>query len=98
MIVDIHSHYFRYPEHFTEEFKRESIRSRGFEIDLTVRFEEYRASARECDKTVVFGAKARRSGQWVPDKHVAEYVAQHPDRLVGFMCLDPTQPGWRDEM
>jgi len=98
MIVDVHSHYFRYPEHFTEEFKRESLRSRGVEIDLTVRWEEYRVTARECDKTIVFGAKARRSGQWVDDKEVAAYVAQHPERLIGFMCLDPTQVGWRDEM
>ena len=98
MIVDVHSHYFRYPEHFTEEFKRESLRSRGVEIDLTVRWEEYRATARECDKTIVFGAKARRSGQWVDDKEVAGYVAQHPEHLIGFMCLDPTQVGWRDEM
>ena len=98
MIVDVHSHYFRYPEHFTEEFKRESLRSRGVEIDLTVRWEEYRVTARECDKTIVFGAKARRSGQWVDDKEVAGYVAQHPEHLIGFMCLDPTQVGWRDEM
>ena len=68
------------------------------EVDLTVRWEQYHASAMECDKTVVFGAKARLSGQWVPDREVANYVAQHPDRLIGFMCLDPTQSGWRDEM
>lgn len=99
MIVDVHSHYFRYPEHFTEEFKTESLRSRnGVEVDLTVRWEEYHATARECGRTIVFGAKARRSGQWVEDKEVAAYVAQHPHHLVGFMCLDPTQPGWRDEM
>lgn len=98
MITDVHSHYFRYPEHFSEEFKRETLRSRGYEIDLTVRWEEYQATARECGKTVVFGAKARRSGQWVDDREVAAYVAQHRERLVGFMCLDPTQPRWRDEM
>ena len=63
-----------------------------------MRWEEYRATARECDKTIVFGAKARRSGQWVDDKEVAGYVAQHPEHLIGFMCLDPTQVGWRDEM
>jgi len=99
MIVDVHSHYFRYPNHFTEELKRQSLRSRnGVEVDLTVRWDEYRASAQECDKTIVFGAKAKLSGQWVPDREVADYVAQNPDRLIGFMCLDPTQPGWHDEM
>jgi len=98
MIVDVHSHYFRYPEHFTDEFKNEAVRARGFEVDLTVRWEEYAASARGADRSIVFGGKAKRSGQWVPDREVANYVAQHPDKLVGFLCLDPTQPGWRDEM
>jgi len=99
MITDVHSHYFRYPDYFTEEFKKQSLRSRnGVEIDLTVRWEEYRASAEECSKTIVFGAKAKLSGQWVPDRAVADYVAQNPDRLVGFMALDPTQKNWRHEM
>lgn len=99
MIVDVHSHYFRYPDHFTEEFKTQSLRSRnGVEVDLTVRWPEYHASAEDCGKTIVFGAKAKLSGQWVPDKEVAAYVAQHPEHLIGFLCLDPTQPNWRDEM
>jgi len=99
MITDVHSHYFRYPDYFTEEFKKQSLRSRnGVEVDLTVRWEEYHASAKECGKTIVFGAKAKLSGQWVPDRAVADYVAQNPDRLVGFLSLDPTQKNWRDEM
>jgi hypothetical protein len=99
MIVDVHSHYFRYPDFFTEEFKKESRRARnGVETDLTVRWEEYHATAKEADRTIVFGAKAKLTGQWVPDREVANYVAQHPDKLIGFLCVDPTQPGWRDEM
>jgi predicted TIM-barrel fold metal-dependent hydrolase len=34
----------------------------------------------------------------VPDREVADYVAQHPVELIGFMSLDPTQPGWQEEM
>lgn len=99
MIIDIHSHYFRYPEHFSEDFKEQSKRSRnGVETDLTVRWEDYRATAGDCDRTIVFGGKARLSGLWVPDREIAAYVNQHPDRLIGFMSLDPTQKGWRDEM
>lgn len=99
MLVDVHSHYFRYPEHFSEDFKEQSRRSRnGVETDLTVRWEDYKATAAECDKTIVFGGKARLSGLWVPDHEVAEYVKQHPGKLIGFMSLDPTQAHWKDEM
>ena len=31
---------------------------------------------------------------WVDDRYVAAYVAAHPDTLIGFLSVDPTQPGW----
>lgn len=99
MLVDVHSHYFQYPEHFTEDFKEQSRRSRnGVEIDLTVRWDEYHATGRDCEKTIVFGGKAKLSGIWVPDHAVAAYVAEHPGQLIGFLSLDPTQPGWQQEL
>lgn len=74
-------------------------RARGdAEVDLTVRWEEYNASARECDKTIVFGGKAKLSGLWVPDRAVAEYVGKNPDKLIGFLSVDPTINGWQDEL
>ena len=99
MIVDVHSHYFRYPEHFTEDFKQQSLRSRnGMEVDMTVRWDDYHSAALSCDKTIVFGGKAKLSGMWVPDQAVAEYVSQHSDRLIGFLSLDPMVKGWQDEL
>ena len=98
MLVDVHSHYFKYPDHFTEDFREQSRKGRNMEIDLTVRWEEYHRAATECDRTVVFGGKARLSGLWVPDQDVAGYANQHPDKLIGFLSLDPTQPGWQDEL
>ena len=99
MLVDIHSHYFRYPDHFSDDFRQQARRARrDVEVDLTVRWDEYHASASQCDKTVVFGGKAKLAGLWAHDREVAEYAAQHPDRLIPFLSLDPTQPGWRDEM
>lgn len=99
MVVDIHSHFFEYPGHFTEDFRAQARRSRkGVEVDLTVRWDDYRNSATQCAKTVVFGGKARLSGLWVPDQAVASYVARHPDRLIGFLSLDPTQPSWQQEL
>ncbi len=98
-MIDVHSHYWEYPEHFSEDFKQQARRARGdVEVDLTVRWSDYHATAATCDKTIVFGGKAKLSGLWVPDREVARYVAAQPDKLVGFMALDPTQPGWQDEM
>ena len=31
-------------------------------------------------------------------KEIEDYVAAHPDKLIGFLSVDPTQPGWQDEM
>jgi predicted TIM-barrel fold metal-dependent hydrolase len=99
LIVDVHSHYWEYPEHFSESFKEQARRARGDrDVDLTVRWDEYRATAGSCEKTIVFGGKAKLSGLWVPDRAVAAYVAQHPEQLIGFLCVDPTQPGWKDEL
>jgi uncharacterized protein len=98
MLVDVHSHFFRDPDHFSEDFRRQASRARDQDINLTVCWEDYRASAQICEKTVVFGGKARLSGLWVPDEEVAEYVGRHPDRLVGFLSVDPTQPGWQEEL
>jgi predicted TIM-barrel fold metal-dependent hydrolase len=99
MLIDVHSHFYRYPDHFSESFKQQSLRSRnGVETNLTVRWEEYQATAHECRHTIVFGSKAKLSGIWVPDHEVAAYVAAHPERLTGFLCVDPTQPHWQDEL
>jgi predicted TIM-barrel fold metal-dependent hydrolase len=99
MIIDVHSHAWAYPDHFTEDFCRQARRARaGVEVDLTVRFEEYQAKAAEPVKTVVFGGKARLSGLWVDDRYVSDYVAAHSDRLIGFLSLDPTQTGWEEDL
>lgn len=98
-MVDVHTHFWEYPRHFSADFMNQAKRARGdVEVDLTVRWPEYEATAAGCDRTIVFGGKARLSGLWVPDAEVAAYVAQHPERLIGFLSLDPTQPGWQEEM
>lgn len=99
MIIDVHSHVWEYPTHFDDLFRQQAARARGGqEVDLTVRFEDYQATARSDVTTIVFGGKARRSGLWVDDQTVANYVAQHPDRLIGFLSVDPTQAGWMEEL
>ncbi|MEX0643381.1 MAG: amidohydrolase family protein [Pirellulales bacterium] len=99
MIVDVHTHAWEYPRHFDEEVLRQAQRARaGGNVDLTVCYNAYRAAADGDVKTIVFGGKARLSRKWVDDQYIANYVAAHPENLIGFLSLDPTQTDWQDEL
>ena len=99
MIVDVHSHAWEYPQHFGDDFRQQAARARGGrEVDLTARYNDYRRTAPDDCRPIVFGGKARLSGLWVDDESVARYAAQDPRRLLGFLSLDPTQDGWQREM
>ena len=42
MIVDVHSHTWRYPEHFTDDFREQAKKARrDVEVNLSVRFVDY---------------------------------------------------------
>ncbi|MFW6690524.1 amidohydrolase family protein [Streptomyces sp. MAR4 CNX-425] len=98
MITDVHSHLFRPGADFDESFRAAAAHAHAGEVDLTVRWEDYAAGAPAGTRTIVVGGKARRSGLWVDDAAVAAYAAARPDRLTGYLSLDPTQPGWQDEL
>lgn len=99
MIVDVHSHAWTYPEHFSDDFRMQANRARaGEEVDLTVHYKDYRATATDDTVAIVFGGKAKLSGLWVDDDHIAKYVAQDPKRLVGFLSVDPTQDGFYSDL
>lgn len=99
MLIDVHSHAWQYPQHFNDDFRDQARHARaGVEVDLTVHYEHYRLHAPAETRTIVFGGKARRSGLWVDDDYVARYVGMHPDTLLGFLSVDPTQPDWQAEL
>ncbi len=99
MITDIHSHAWPFPDAFSDDFIRQASAAKAGEtVDLTIRLEDYRDAAPAGTRTVVFGGKARLSGLWVDDKYIADYVAQDPERLTGYLSIDPTQAGWENEM
>lgn len=99
MLIDVHSHAWEYPTHFGDDFRNQAKRARaGVEVDLTVRYDEYRKAAPAETRTIVFGGKAKLSGVWVDDAYVAKYVQAHPDTLIGYLCVDPTQPGWERDL
>jgi len=97
MIVDCHTHIFR-KEHWSEELERESVLMRGGPIVTDIKNEFHWAAMAPVNKAVVLGFRARHVGLVVPNDLVADYVAEHPEKLIGFASLDPHEPGYLDEM
>jgi uncharacterized protein len=95
---NIHTHAWDASLHFQPETIREADLSRGYPLDLTVKLEPFLEDMAPFEKVVVFGLKARRTGYWVPDDFVAQFVAHAPQKLVGFASCDPTQPGHFEEL
>ncbi|MBL9114153.1 MAG: amidohydrolase [Verrucomicrobiaceae bacterium] len=99
MIVDVHSHTWNFPQDFSSDFIRQAGRARpDLKVDLSTSYDAYRNSSPHDTRTIVFGGKARLSGLWVDDKTVAKLVQADPERLIGFLSVDPTQDGWEREM
>jgi predicted TIM-barrel fold metal-dependent hydrolase len=97
MIVDVHTHAFRCPEHIADSFLREAEIARGRPMNLNITWEEYRAAMEPVEKAIVFGLKARHVGIVVPDDFIAEFVQHDPERLIGFCCVDPNESAYRED-
>ena len=89
MIIDVHSHAWPFPDAFSEDFIRQASGAKAnATIDISVRYEDYAATAPSGTRTIVFGGKAKLAGVWVDDAYVADYVGKHPDALIGFLSVD----------
>ncbi|HLF95320.1 MAG TPA: amidohydrolase family protein [Planctomycetota bacterium] len=98
MIVDVHTHVWRYPDHIDESFMDGLRAARpGVKIDITVDFEPFMEAMKPCDRVVCFGLRGLKTGLHVPNDHIAGFVARAPEKLIGFMSLDPNEPGWMDD-
>jgi len=98
VIVDVHSHVMRYPEHIDEIFMDGMRAARpGVKINITVDFEPFMAAMEPCDRVIVFGLRGLKTGLHIPNEHIAQFVARAPQKLIGFMSIDPNEPEWRDD-
>jgi predicted TIM-barrel fold metal-dependent hydrolase len=95
---NIHAHAWEQNLHFTEQAVIESDISRGYRLDLTVKIEPFLKDMEPFERVAVFGLKAKRTGYWVPDEFIADFVANAPEKLVGFASCDPTQPAYVEEL
>ena len=97
MIIDVHTHAFRYPEHISDAFLKEAERARGGPIDLTIEFDAYMAAMAPVDRCIVFGMKAAHVGLYVPNEWIAAFAARAPEKLIPFMSLDPNEPDFLED-
>lgn len=96
-IVDVHAHCFD-QESFSAEFLQQASIARGAPVDLVTNYETYWAAAPADTRCIVYGGKAKLSGVWVDDHRIKSLVEKDPERMVGFLSVDLTQPGWEEEL
>lgn len=109
MIVDVHTHLPKYKERALEKSeneKRESEYSvrlrRGRALgpisdEGRTSWEDHYKAMEVVDKAIVFGI-ARQGDEINVNDTVAEYVKMHPNKMIGFLSVDPNDPNCIEEM
>jgi uncharacterized protein len=91
-MIDIHTHLF--PSGcLSEEFVREaSLMRKDQSILMDTLPDQHWAAMQSVERAVVLAMRFFHVGVDVPNDLIAAYVRKHPDRLIGFMSLDPGEP------
>jgi len=92
MLVDCHTHLWRYPGDLTEQFVEEARRMRAGAVAMDLTPEMHWAACGKADKCIVFGVAARHSGITADNDLVADYQDAHPEKIIGFAAVDPNEP------
>jgi predicted TIM-barrel fold metal-dependent hydrolase len=95
--VDIHTHTWDKDLHCTPEFLADANRMRVEPVSMTVHFDQYMQAMGPVDRCVVFGLKGRHSGVYVPNEYVAAFVRRAPEKMIGFLSVDPHDADFFDD-
>lgn len=91
MIVDCHTHIGRPYEHVGGAILEDLLRAWGKPLwDVTL--ESHWAAMQAVDRAIVLAFDAPKIGLVIPNEYVADYVNQHPQKLLGFASVDPNRP------
>ena len=97
MIIDVHTHAWEFPGHIDPGFMEELVATRrGVTLDIHVEFADYMRAMEPCSRAICFGLRGLLTGLHVPNEFTAAFVARAPEKLIGFMSLDPTERSWLD--
>ena len=96
MIIDVHTHCLQ-PEHISEAARRADERA-GYPPMQPLSPETYLENMKVVDKAIVFGVRGVATGMRSPNDFTAEWVNYQPDKLIGFMAIDPTEEDYLEEI
>ena len=99
MIIDVHTHLStrqQWGRIFLEVI--ESGRAGHGTLDLNVTPERHWAAMEEASRAVVFGINSIALGMNTPNDDIAAYANAHPEKIIGFMSVDPNDPDALDEI
>jgi uncharacterized protein len=94
---DVHTHVWL-REHLSDEFVADMSRAWPEAAEVAAGYAEHAEHAQDAERSIVLAFDAPHVGFEVPDQFVARYVAQDPERLVGFCSIDPTRRNARDSL
>ena len=99
MIIDVHTHLStrkQWGKVFVEVFDAEHTGYRG--IDLHVTPEKHWHAMEAASRAIVFGINSIALGMHTPNDQISAYAKAHPDKIIGFMSVDPNDPDALDEI
>jgi uncharacterized protein len=112
-IVDCHTHLMWYPDHVGQQYAEEALASKLIKLKYSggqaytgsLDLHSYDSTpenhwevSEPADHVVVFGLQAKAVGVWVPNEVIADYVKQHPEKMIGWAAIDPTQPDHMEQL
>ena len=99
MIIDVHTHLStreQWGKVFVEAFDRGYTGYTG--IDIEVMPEIHWEAVATVSRAIVFGINSIALGMHTPNDAIAAYAKAHPEKIIGFMSVDPNDPDALDEI
>lgn len=92
MIIDCHTHLFRYPDDYGKEFIEDYRRIWDISLDsLKYSEEDHFNAMKAVDRAIVFGLRSRALHMNTSNDFIARYVNAHSDKIIGFLSVDPDE-------
>ena len=98
MIVDVHTHLStreQWGPVFCEVVDQ-AYDGSGMDLDCTA--ERHQAAMSAVDRAIVFGINSKALQMCTPNDDIAAYARAHSDKIIGFMSIDPNEPGALEEI